>query len=97
MRPAGPRPMGPGTDGTDAWHAMSGGEALHRLGARLEGLRLEEVGERRARLGPNAIAEAAPVRPFAILVRQFQSLLVGLLIAAAVAAIARFMFPPDTG
>jgi Ca2+-transporting ATPase len=65
------------------WHSTPAPEALARLGSSAEGLGLAEVEARRARHGPNALAEAQPIRPFAILARQFKSLLVGLLIVAA--------------
>ncbi len=66
------------------WHALDGEAVLARLGVTRGGLGDAEVAERRARFGRNEIREAEPVRPLAILVAQFRSLLVALLVAAGI-------------
>jgi P-type Ca2+ transporter type 2C len=73
-------------DGEPAWHALGADEALRRLGSSLAGLAREEVEARRARHGTNVLVEAPRPGPFAIALRQFRSLLVGLLVVAAVLA-----------
>ncbi len=65
------------------WHAFPVTEVLDRLGASRAGLSDEEVARRLARHGPNALAEAQPIRPLAILLAQFRSLLIALLAGAA--------------
>jgi Ca2+-transporting ATPase len=70
------------------WHALLEEEVLARLETSREGLSDEEAARRRARVGPNALAEAARVRPLALLLAQFQSFLVLLLVpAGAVSAL----------
>lgn len=69
-----------------AWHGLSVEEALARVESSPAGLADEEVDARRARDGANVLASSAPVRPLAILLRQFRSLLVGLLIVAGLVA-----------
>jgi Ca2+-transporting ATPase len=64
------------------WHALSEEEVLARLASSRDGLLDEEAARRRQRFGPNALAEAEPVRPLALLLSQFRSLLVLLLVAA---------------
>ncbi len=65
-----------------AWHALSVDETLRRVESSPVGLALEAVSARRARDGPNALRESEAVKPLQILLRQLQSLLVGLLIVA---------------
>jgi Ca2+-transporting ATPase len=73
-------------NGEPAWHTLGAGEALGRLGSSLAGLPREEVEARRARHGPNVLVEAPRPGPLAIALRQFRSLLVALLLVAAVLA-----------
>jgi len=66
------------------WHALTPETVLLRLGVTRGGLDPAEASARRARFGPNAFQEAPPVRPLAILGRQFRSFLVGLLVVASI-------------
>lgn len=66
------------------WHCLAGDEALQRLGAPANGLSSAEAKNRRAVIGPNAIAETKPVSPWAIFFAQFKSILIWLLIGASV-------------
>ncbi|RNJ48181.1 HAD-IC family P-type ATPase [Methylocystis hirsuta] len=66
------------------WHCLTGDEALQRLGAPANGLSSAEAKNRRAVIGPNAIAETKPVSPWAIFFAQFKSILIWLLIGASV-------------
>jgi magnesium-transporting ATPase (P-type) len=65
------------------WHALSADESLRRQGAGPHGLAEAEVAARRARHGPNRLAEAAPPSPLQRLARQFNNLLLYVLMAAA--------------
>jgi Ca2+-transporting ATPase len=68
-------------------HELTAQQTLQHLGADAK-LGLSEV-EARSRLekhGPNELAEAAPIRPLAILLGQFKSIIIGILIAAALVA-----------
>ncbi len=65
-------------------HALSPEELTRLLGVDPEvGLGLPEVRERRERFGPNELSAAEPISPLRILIRQFQDLMVGILLAAA--------------
>jgi Ca2+-transporting ATPase len=68
------------------WHGLSIEEALARLGGSPAGLSQADADARLARDGGNVLAASEAVRPLAILLRQFRSLLVGLLIAAGLVA-----------
>ena len=70
-----------------AWHALSAEQASEALGCDLaRGLSNDEAAARLARIGPNALAEA-PRRPgWRRFLDQFASLLILILIAAAVLA-----------
>jgi len=67
-----------------AWHTLSGDEVLKRRLSSLHGLEPEDAAGRLVEYGPNTIREDAPVRPWGILAEQFNSLLVWLLMAAAI-------------
>jgi magnesium-transporting ATPase (P-type) len=62
--------------------------ALKMLGSRVEGLERDEVERRRAEYGPNELREERAVRPGAILLRQFRSPLIYILLLAAAVTIA---------
>src|SRR5262245_19708238 len=66
------------------WHALAVPEALDRLGTSPAGLSSEEAARRLAERGRNELRQPDPIRPLALLAAQFRSLIVGLLIAAAV-------------
>jgi len=70
-----------------AWHAMDPEACLRRLDvdARV-GLGHDEARSRLVKHGPNALAEAKRIRPLVILLRQFGSIIVWILIVAALVA-----------
>lgn len=67
-----------------AWHALSSDQTLAALDASPAGLEEAEVARRMAIAGPNEIADAKPIRPLALLAAQFKSVLIAILLAAAV-------------
>ena len=72
-----------------SWHACSTDETAKELGSQIDrGLTDGEVAERLERYGPNILAEAKQRSILAIIVYQFRSLIVGLLLAAAGVAFA---------
>ncbi|HSM59630.1 MAG TPA: cation-transporting P-type ATPase, partial [Longimicrobiales bacterium] len=72
---------------TEGWHAVAPSDALDRLGSSLEGLDAEEAARRLARFGPNSLAPPKRVSALRILLEQFASVVVGLLVAASVLAL----------
>jgi len=68
------------------WHAMPAEEAVALLSSRLEGLTSQEAQERLGRYGPNELPRARPVRALRILMDQFRSVVVLLLVGAAIVA-----------
>src|SRR5687767_14506256 len=68
------------------WHSLPAAEALRLLASRPEGLRPQEVAQRLARYGPNEFRTSRPVSAWAVLARQFRSVIVILLGAAAATA-----------
>ena len=76
-----------GREAAPAWHTLAVDEAASLLGADLaRGLTDAEAARRRQQFGPNALAEAKGRSPLAILVDQFKSLIVALLVVATVVA-----------
>ncbi len=72
-----------------AWHTLEPRDALLRLGVDAEsGLSDREAARRLAESGPNELAERGVRSPVAILFEQFASVMVGLLLAAAVVSVA---------
>jgi Ca2+-transporting ATPase len=70
---------------TSTWYTLPADAVLQQLGTSLEhGLSSDEAARRLAEFGPNAIQEAPARRRLAILVEQFTSLMVVILIVAAV-------------
>jgi calcium-translocating P-type ATPase len=70
-----------------AWHALSEAEALKRLEAPAQGLRDEQVIERRQEFGRNVLPSKAPPTLGIIFLHQFLSPLIYVLLAAGVVAI----------
>lgn len=70
-------------DTAPEWHRMDPGAVCERLASAAGGLSASEAAARLAREGPNRLPEPDPVRPWAILWRQFHSVLVWILVAAA--------------
>lgn len=68
------------------WHTGSASEVLARVGATVDGLGSAEAARRLAQYGPNQLQETKPISPWVIFLGQFNSLLVWILIAAAVVA-----------
>jgi len=66
-----------------AWHTGELSELLAGLRTSADGLAAAEAAARLARDGRNELAAAPPVHPFALFARQFQSLLIAILAAAA--------------
>ncbi len=71
---------------TTDWHTIRADAAFERLGSSRDGLTRDDARERLAKHGPNELEAAERVRPLTILIAQFQSLLVGLLVVAGIAA-----------
>jgi magnesium-transporting ATPase (P-type) len=65
------------------WHARSADDALAALRASVHGLSADEAARRLAAHGPNRLAEARPPGVLARLLRQFDNLLLYVLMAAA--------------
>ena len=70
------------------WHATSTADVLTTLESRAEGLTTGEALSRLARLGPNALPSVPPRSAVRILIDQFRSVMVLLLIVAATIALA---------
>ncbi len=69
------------------WHAFSTDDALTQLQSSLDGLTNEEAARRLAEYGPNELREAPRLLPRKLLLTQFKSgLIVILLVAAALSA-----------
>ena len=66
------------------WHALDVDECLRRQQAGLHGLTAPEVEARRAHHGPNRLADPVPASPLQRFLRQFDNLLLYVLIGAAV-------------
>ena len=70
----------------EVWHVLSAEDAMARLSATSAGLSATEAATRLARDGRNVLTDAAPVRPWRILLQQFSSFIIWVLLAAAVIA-----------
>ena len=67
-----------------AWHSMEASSALDRLDAHDSGLSTAEAERRRARFGRNEVPVAGPAPWWRVLLRQFASPLIAILLVAAV-------------
>lgn len=72
----------------DPWHMLDADEAAVRLGTGPQGLPPDRVRERLERDGPNQLAEAPPTSPLLVVVHQFRSPLIYILVAAALVTLA---------
>jgi Ca2+-transporting ATPase len=84
---SGPREMPAATPETEeehAWHTLAPEETLAALDSRKGGLSAGEAEERRRRYGRNVLEEEPRETPLAVFVRQFRSVLIFILVAAAV-------------
>ena len=70
------------------WHALPAHEVVRALDSGEDGLSGREAGARAARHGPNALPVAPPEEAWRILIRQFDSIITLLLVAAVVVALA---------
>ena len=66
------------------WHTLSSEETLSQLNTGEEGLSVEETDSRLAKYGENSIQEKDKTSPWVLLFNQFKSLLIVILISAAV-------------
>lgn len=64
------------------WHRSAVEEVLAILSVSSRGLSATEAAERLARLGPNTLTETKRIRPLAIFLAQFKSLIIWILIGA---------------
>jgi len=71
-----------------AWHALPLDEVARRLETSLEGLEPRAAAERLERVGPNRLESAPPAPRWRIFLRQFQSPLIYVLLAAAALSVA---------
>jgi hypothetical protein len=78
-----PRPPPPAATDAPPWHARSAEEALQAQDSRTHGLSGAEAQARLARHGPNRLAEVEPPGLLQRLARQFNNLLLYVLMAAA--------------
>ncbi len=75
------------------WHALPGSEVLDALESSPEGLSAVNATERLARYGPNRLEATPPASAWSILLSQFRSVVVLLLLAATVLAAAMGEIP----
>jgi len=80
-------PTGPAAAGSERWHALGSSSVLATLETSEQGLSDAEAEERRRRFGPNRLVRAAPSPVLRILLRQFQSVVVLLLVVALLIAL----------
>jgi P-type Ca2+ transporter type 2C len=81
-------PISPGTTPVTRWHALPAGEAATRLEVKPEvGLSSAEATARLERYGPNRLDEAAREPRWRAFLRQFQDLLIIVLLVAAVVSL----------
>jgi len=79
--------MTPELPDTIHWHALSGADVLDRLEATEDGLRSEEVVRRRERFGSNLLPQKDPPGVLEILLHQFRSPLIYILLVAGAVAL----------
>ena len=72
-----------GADSIPAWHAMPVAEVVARIGTSSEGLSAEEASRRLTEFGPNELRHAAQAGFVQVLLGQFKSFIVWLLVGAA--------------
>ena len=71
------------SDGAPPWHAQDAAQVLQRLDSGAHGLSAAEAARRLAQAGPNRLAEARPPGVLERLARQFNNLLLMVLMGAA--------------
>ncbi|HEY3414905.1 MAG TPA: cation-translocating P-type ATPase [Armatimonadota bacterium] len=72
------QPIGP------AWHSLSAADVLERCSSSAAGLSAQEAARRLAADGPNELKEGKPISPLQILLGQFKSLIIWILIVAGI-------------
>ena len=77
----------PGPDGTD-WHALPVDEVFARLETGPDGLTSDDARDRLDRYGPNRLEDRSRVRWPALLARQFQDVLIAILVVAVAISLA---------
>jgi Ca2+-transporting ATPase len=70
------------------WHSITTAQAINSLGSSLHGLSQEEGKRRLSQYGPNELVEQKKVSPWPILLEQFKSFLIIILIIAVALSIA---------
>jgi magnesium-transporting ATPase (P-type) len=73
-----------GPANTRKWHSMRAGEVLAALGVEDSGLKADQVAERLEEYGPNLLPDPVKMGPFRRFLRQFNNILIFILLAAAV-------------
>ena len=73
-----------GGEGLQKWHTLTSEEALAALRSRREGLSADEACRQRMKDGPNALQQVQRTPWMQILLRQFKSLLIWVLVSAAI-------------
>ncbi|WP_245611595.1 cation-transporting P-type ATPase, partial [Methanolacinia paynteri] len=71
----------------ESWCTLDANAVMERLATSPGGLTADERRLRLAEYGPNEIKEEKKVSPLVVFLRQFRSILIGILIAAAVVSI----------
>lgn len=80
--------------GETSFYAMSGEEVLQQLDVRTEeGLSEQEVSNRREEFGRNRLEEETTVNPFVTLLNQFKSIVILIMVVAALAAFVTARWP----
>ena len=79
-----------------SWHSLSTDEALAGLGSSPSGLSEDEAADRLSEHGPNQLVGAPPVSPFRLLLDEFRSPLVVVLLAAALVLVAVSLLGDDS-
>ena len=78
----------PTAEEPDPWHATPADAVWERLDTTPQGLDPEVAAQRLAEVGPNTVGSDDPPRPWVVLLRQFASPLIWILLVAAVVTIA---------
>jgi len=80
-------PAGPSGSDTPNWHTLDVAETCQQLTVEISsGLSTPSANERFEKFGANRLAEKPPRKPWMLFVEQFRSLLIGLLVGAALLA-----------
>ena len=72
----------------ESWHSIEANEALNKLRSEKTGLSSTEAAERLKKYGPNQLAAGEKTSPLKIFLGQFKSILILILIAAAIVSFA---------